>query len=60
MTFCTINLHTAVWYQVFGSNTNNQKELFDPKICPEHVISIRIRVDLGVMKMNGYFALSRT
>ena len=49
------NYITVVWFQVFLSNTNDfQTVLFDSLMEREQVLSLRVRVDIGIMAMKGY------
>ena len=39
-----------MWFQVLELNTNNfRQDVFDPKVGPEQVIALGVRVELGVM-----------
>ena len=51
-------LHRII-YQVFLSNTNNLKiDLFDSEMGPQQVLPLWVRVDLGVMSIKWYSALT--
>ena len=55
------HLHTAIWYQVFLSNTTNfQTDLFDPEMKIELVLPLQVWKNLGVMGVKGYSTLPKS